>query len=156
VEEDQDMRKSLFIILLSAVVVWGANHFVFAQQNPKGGFAVILQAGKESPEGSARALHAFLYSKELFEKGYEVVLIIDGAGTQWAEELKNPESQSKILPYYKDIEKLGISEVVCEYCAGAYGVKEKLEALACPLSGEYQGHPSIVKWVEKGYQLIVL
>jgi hypothetical protein len=150
------MRKSLFIILLSAVVVLGVSHFVFAQQNPKGRFAVVLQAGKESPDGMARALHALLYSKELVEEGYEVVLIFDGAGTQWADELKDPESKNKILQSYQDIQELGITEVVCEYCAGAYGVKENLEALKCPLSGEYQGHPSIAKWVEKGHQLIVL
>ena len=41
-------------------------------QNKK--FAIVLQAGKETHEGMARAVHALLYAAELKEKGYEVVL----------------------------------------------------------------------------------
>jgi hypothetical protein len=44
-------------------------------------FAIILQAGNELHEGKARALHAFLYATELKSKGYEIVLIFDGAAT---------------------------------------------------------------------------
>jgi len=46
----------------------------FTEKSTKGKFAIILQAGKESHEGRSRALHALLYSKELREQGYEVVL----------------------------------------------------------------------------------
>ncbi len=57
------------------------------QAQAAGKYAIILQAGKESHEGMARAAHAFLYAKELKEHGHDVVLIFDGAGTEWAEEL---------------------------------------------------------------------
>jgi hypothetical protein len=49
-------------------------------------------------EGLARALHALLHSRELKEHGPEVVLVFDGAGTEWAEEWTNPESQHKLAP----------------------------------------------------------
>jgi len=73
-----------------------------------GKYLIILQAGKESHEGMARAVHALLYSKELKEHGHEVVLVFDGAGTEWVEEWTNPESQSKLKPMYEELRKAGI------------------------------------------------
>ena len=104
----------------------------------------------------ARAVHALLYATELKEKGYEVVLIFDGAGTEWAEELSNPDSQSKLLPMYNTFKETGVPEIICDFCAGAFGVKEKLNKRQCPLLSAYKGHPSIEKWVKKGYQLLIL
>ena len=147
------MKKTILIVLLSVVVV---GYFVTKDQSSDKRFAVILQAGKESHEGMARAVHALLYSKELKENGYDVVLIFDGAGTEWAEEFNNPESKSRILSMYKDVQALGVTEIICDFCAGAFGVKDKLKVNLCPLVGEYQGHPSIVKWVKKGYRLVIL
>ena len=121
-----------------------------------GKYAIILQAGKESHEGSARAVHAFLYAAELKERGHEVVLIFDGAGTEWAEELSNPDSASKLKPAYEQLKEQGIVEIVCDFCAAAFQVKEQLVERELPLVAEYEGHPSIAKWLDEGYQLIVL
>lgn len=121
-----------------------------------GKYAIILQAGKESHEGMARAVHAFLYAKELKEHGHKVVLIFDGAGTEWVEELSKPESTSKIKPAYDAVRKLGMTEIICDACAVAFQVKSKLSERKLPLTAEFEGHPSIAKWADKGYQLIVL
>lgn len=121
-----------------------------------GKYAVILQAGKESHEGMARAVHAFLYTRELHERGHEAVLIFDGAGTEWAEEVSNPASESKLKPMYEALRQHGITNIVCDFCAGAFLVKERLEGRRLPLVGDYLGHPSIADWVDRGYQLIVL
>jgi len=121
-----------------------------------GSFAIILQAGKESHEGSARALHALMYAQELKDHGHEVVLIFDGAGTAWAEELTDPESESKLKGRYDTLREAGIIEIICDYCAGAFQVKGELSGREAPLVGEYEGHPSIAKWAGQGYQLLVL
>jgi len=126
------------------------------QAQAAGKYAIILQAGKESHEGMARAVHAFLYAKELKEHGHEVVLIFDGAGTEWAEELSNPESPSKLKPMYEQLKQAGVVEIICDFCAGAFQVKDRLAQRQVPLTAEYAGHPSIAKWVEQGYELIVL
>ena len=44
--------------------------------------AIILQAGAEGHEGMGRLLHSPLYSKELHERGHDVRLVFDGAGTE--------------------------------------------------------------------------
>lgn len=127
-----------------------------ASAQAAGKYAIILQAGKESHEGTARAVHALLYAQELHERGHEVVLIFDGAGTEWAEELTNPQSQSPLHASYEQLKQQGVVEIVCDFCAAAFAVKERLAERKAPLLAEYAGHPSIAKWVEAGYQIIVL
>src|SRR5262249_3820225 len=116
----------------------------------------ILQAGKETHEGMARAVHALLYSRELKEHGHDVVLVFDGAGTEWVAEWTKPDTTGKLAPMYRAAEKLGSPEMVCDFCAGAFQVKESLQGRRVPLAAEFQGHPSIAKWVDQGYQIVVL
>ena len=50
----------------------------------------------------------------------------------------------------------GAISIVCDYCATAFKVKAQLVEREAPLVSEYAGHPSIAKWVDEGYQLIIL
>ena len=141
--------KKLFIIALMTLGV------AFAGDAPKGRFAVILQAGNETNEGKARAVHALLYAIELAEGGYDVVLIFDGAGTGWANELRKPDNA--FHQHYMKIKSLGLVEEICDYCADSFDVKAALpEQQRKLLVGDYEGHPSLVKWVDRGYQIISL
>lgn len=151
------MKKyNLILTVLLFIALLCAGYSAYKIQTTQKKFAIVLQAGKETHGGMARALHALIYVTELKEKGYDVVLIFDGAGTEWAEELSNPDSQSKLLPVYQSLKKTGAVEVVCDFCVVAFGVKEKLTGRQLPLVSEYKGHPSIEKWIKKGYQLIIL
>ncbi len=151
------MRDTVRKALLGGVILMGMQMGIpIPSVQAADKYAIILQAGKESHEGMARAVHAFLYAKELKEHGHEVVLIFDGAGTEWAEELSNPESQSKLKPMYEQLKQAGVVEIVCDFCAGAFTVKERLAQRQVPMTAEYAGHPSIAKWADQGYELIVL
>lgn len=149
-------KRNLVFAVLLVIALLSSGYNAYKFQTAKNKFAIVLQAGKETHEGMARAVHALLYATELKEKGYDVVLIFDGAATEWAEELSNPDSQSKLLPMYQSLKKTGAVEVICDFCAIAFGVKEKLSGRQVPLVSEYKGHPSIEKWIKKGYQLIIL
>ncbi len=138
--------------LFAMAVMWMAA----PQAAEAGQYAIILQAGKKHPEGLARALHAILYAKELQEHGHEVVLIFDGAGTTWAEEFSNPKSDSPYRPLYEELKQAGAISIVCDYCASAFKVKAALADRNESLVGEYAGHPSIAKWVDVGYQVMIL
>ncbi|MCK4564774.1 MAG: DsrE family protein [Verrucomicrobia bacterium] len=141
------MKKVLLIALMVAGISLAAE--------PKGRYAIVLQAGNETNEGMARAVHALLYARELAEKGYEVVLIYDGAGTGWASELRKPENP--LHKHYIKLKELGMVEEICDYCAKSFGVKDDLpEQQKKLLVGDYEGHPSLVKWIERGYRIIVL
>ena len=143
-------------ILLSTFVVVIFCLAVSQAEAAGGKYLVILQAGKESHEGMARAVHALLYSRELKEHGHEVKLVFDGAGTEWASEWMNPESTDKLKPMYDELKKAGITQIICDFCATAFRVKENLDKEKAVTTAEYQGHPSIAKWADEGYQIIVL
>lgn len=150
------MKRWIGLTVMVAALLGFAGVGLYAQTPKSGKYLVILQAGTESHEGMARAVHAFLYARELKEHGHEVRLVFDGAGSEWAEELSNPASESKIKPMYNEFKKQGISEVICDFCAGAFGVKEKLQGRQLPLTAEYEGHPSIAQWADQGYQIVIL
>ena len=148
------MRKAgMGMIAVLALVVVATAAPIEAEA---GKFAIILQAGTKSEDGAARAKHFFLYARELHEKGHEVVAIFDGAGTLWAEELSKDNSESFLKKDYDVFKQNGIIEIICDYCAGAFKVKGSLQERGANLVGDYEDHPSIVKWVEQGYQLIIL
>jgi hypothetical protein len=144
------------IVSLALFAGWSAWSEKTTATVPKGKYLVILQAGKESHEGMARAVHALLYTRELKEHGHDVVLLFDGAGTEWADEFTNPDSTHKLTPMYRELNKLGVTEIICDFCTGAFKVKDALKSRKIELTGDYQGHPSIAKWADRGYQIIVL
>lgn len=117
-------------------------------------YLIILQAGTESHEGMARAVHALLYATELKEAGYEVALVFDGAGTEWAKALLNPEHQ--LHSAYEKLDTLGVTQIICDFCSRAFHVQKDLEMGKVPLVAEFEGHPSLVKWIKQGYLPIVL
>jgi hypothetical protein len=150
--KQRETRMKISIWMILALVMALSTGFA---DEAKGKYAVILQAGNETNEGMARAVHALLYTQELAEHGHQVVLIFDGAGTGWAKELRNPENP--FHQHYNKIQKLGMVVEICDYCAAAFEVKEDLpEQQKKLLIGDYNGHVSISKWADKGYEIIVL
>ena len=142
------MKKLLIGTVLCAALA-------MAEGDSTGKYAIILQAGNETNEGGARALHALLYAGELLSSGYKVVLVFDGAGTGWANELA--KSEHPLNELYRDLKAKGIMEEVCDDCAEHLKVKDKLtEEQRNLLTGDYKGHPSLVRWIKQGYRILVL
>lgn len=120
--------------------------------------AIILQAGPGTHESHARMFHALLYSKELNEKGHEVRLVFDGASTEWLARWDDPkdEDDDRMGGLFNSIKNAGLAYVVCDFCSGAFHVRDKLAAAGEPLDGEYMNHPSVVGLIDEGYQLVTL
>jgi len=112
--------------------------------------AIVVLAGKETHEGLGRVVNALEAVKELKDAALDVKLIFDGAGTAWVPELAKPDHRAHRLYQAVGDKVVG----VCAYCAGAFGVKDAVVALGAPLAGEHDGHPSIVKLITDGYQVI--
>lgn len=146
------MLKTIKILILITILCLSACQ----SQIGKDKYLVILQAGIETKEGMARAIHALLYSQELLENGYDVVLLFDGAGTEWVNEWNNPTSQNKLKPGYEELKKAGVTQVICDYCSIAFKAREHIEGKNLPLAAEYQGHPSIVKYIKQNYKVLIL
>ncbi len=112
--------------------------------------AIVVLADTETHEDMARVHNALLAAKEFKDAKDEFKLIFDGAGTKWIRELSKPDHMFHEL---FDLLK-GKSTLVCSFCAGAFGIKERALASSIPLMEEYEGHPSFRDLISEGYQII--
>ena len=113
-------------------------------------FLFLILAGTETHEGLGRLVNALEIAKELKEKGEDVTLIFDGAGTEGLATLANPEH--KAHPLFRAVADRVAG--ACHHCAGAFGVRASLEALGQPLLAEFEGHPSLAGYLAGGYQVL--
>ena len=120
--------------------------------------AIILQAGPGSHESHARMFHSLVYSKELNEKGHEVRLVFDGASTEWLAKWGDPQdSDDRMMAgLFNQLKDGGLVYSVCDFCSGAFNVRDKLVANGEPLVAEYMNHPSVAALIDDGFQLVTL
>jgi hypothetical protein len=120
--------------------------------------AIILQAGPGSHESHARMFHSMVYSKELKERGHDVRLIFDGASTEWLAKWAEPkdEDDRRMGGFFNTLKDAEVTYVVCDFCSGAFGVRDALKNGGEPLTAEYMNHPSIANLLEEGYELVTL
>ena len=120
--------------------------------------AIVLQAGTGNHEQTARALHSLIYAKELQERGNEVRLVFDGAGTEWLARWTEPQEgqDGQLASFFQEVKQAGLVYSVCDFCAGAFQVRDKLVAREEPLVGQYMNHPSLASLVDEGFQVWIL
>lgn len=112
--------------------------------------AVVVLSEMEEHADLGRVTNAIQVVKEFKKAGDDVELIFDGAGVVSAVELADPDSERHRL--YQQVEDKVSG--VCRFCARAFGVYEKAEALNLPMLDEFQQHPSLHSRVANGYQII--
>lgn len=112
--------------------------------------AFIILAAGDAPESLGRIANGLMGALEFAESGGDVKIIFDGAGTQGAAALAASDHK------YHDLFGKVRSKIsgVCSYCAGAYGVKDKVAAAGLPLVDEFKGHPSFKSLIDDGYTLL--
>ncbi len=97
--------------------------------------------------------HALLNAKDLFTNGYDVKLIIEGNATKQIVNLN--DSTQPFANLYAEIKQLGLIDCVCNACAGVTGSLEAAKKQNLPICGEMGGHPSMRKYLEQGYEIVV-
>ncbi|MGM0586437.1 MAG: DsrE family protein [Pseudomonadota bacterium] len=111
--------------------------------------ALIVLAGTEARSDLGRVVNALQTAREFDERGDDVEVVFDGAGTQWVPELADEDHDYHAL--YAAVE----SHVqVCDYCAGVYDVHEEVEETSATLESGFDGHPSVRSLVADGYEII--
>jgi len=97
--------------------------------------------------------HVLLNAEEMKSGGYDVKLIIEGTATGLIQELENGEKPFAKL--YDRVKKMGIIDCVCQACAAKTGSLESAKTQKLPLCSEMSGHPSISKYIEDGYEILI-
>ena len=111
--------------------------------------AIVILAGTDGHENLGRLVTGLETAREFVQAGDEVEVVLDGAGTQWVEELEDPENDDHDL-YRAVKDDVG----VCEYCAGAFGADAAVEDAGLVTFDDHDGHPSIRSLVADGYEVI--
>jgi len=110
---------------------------------------VVLAAG-DSPESLGRVVNALMSAREFKDGGDEVTVVFDGAGTIAAGAFgASAHDYNELFEAVRDT-----MAGACEYCSGAFGVKEEVQQVGIELLDEYKGHPSVKKLVERGYEVV--
>jgi hypothetical protein len=119
--------------------------------------AIILQAGPEPREPRADVPQPRVL-KRAARKDHDVRLIFDGASTEWLAKWGDPEDDDdrRMGGFLETLKSAGLVYAVCDFCAGAFGVRDKLKTQNEPLLAEYMNHPSIADLLSDGYQLVTL
>ncbi len=112
--------------------------------------AIVILADTETHESLGRVVNALEAVKEFKDGHDDVQLIFDGAGPKWIPALEKPDHMAHGL-YVAVKDRISGA---CDFCAGAFGVKDQVVACGVKLTGEYDGHPSFKTLVSQGYQVI--
>ncbi len=111
---------------------------------------IIVLADGESHESLGRVVNALMVARELKEAGDEVTVVFDGAGTRAASTFGDSSNDyNQLFEAIRD--KVAGA---CDYCAGAFQVKEEVQRAGVDLIDEYRGHPSVKRLVEQGYEVV--
>src|SRR3970040_747137 len=94
--------------------------------------AIVVLADTEKHEGLGRVVNALEAVKDFKEAKDDVQLIFDGAGPKWIPELSKPDH--KIHGLFEAVKDRITG--ACEFCAGAFGVKDKVVACGVKLAGD--------------------
>lgn len=119
--------------------------------------AVVLFSDPKSgsEESLGRLFNALFLTYDLKERGQEVALIFQGAGTRWAAEVAKADHPAS--PMFRAVQDKVAG--VCGGCAQAFGAEEEAKATGLPVTGDLQipglGHViSLGDYLATGYQLV--
>ncbi|HOO74594.1 MAG TPA: hypothetical protein PLS66_04820 [Tepiditoga sp.] len=95
--------------------------------------------------------HVMLNALDMYEKGYDVKIVLEGEAVKIPKLFEKKDNKL----YLKILEKK-IFEGVCKACSQQMGVLDFNEKSGIPLLGDMNGHPSMEKYINEGYEIIIL
>lgn len=123
---------------------------------PKTAIVVLSDPKSGSEEALGRLFNAMFVAYELKEKGQEVALVFQGAGTRWVSEIVKPGHPAHGL---YDAVKDTVAGV-CGGCADVFGATASLTAAGLSLVREKEipgttGIIDLSRYLDEGYRLLV-
>lgn len=118
---------------------------------------VILSDPKNgSEEALGRVFNALALASECKQKGDDVALVFNGAGTRWPAELSKRSHPAHAL--YQSVRDV-VEGASCG-CAEVFGAKEAIESCGLPLKQDHalvgtSGLLSLRRYVAEGWQTLV-
>jgi hypothetical protein len=112
--------------------------------------AIVVLADTETHGDLGRAVNALEVAKEFKEAGDEVAIVFDGAGTKWVPALDDPSHKRHELW----LEVKDVVDGACAFCSAAFGAKSGVQASGIALLADYDQHPSVRGYVQRGFSVL--
>ncbi len=104
-------------------------------------------------------MHVLLNGLDLREKGHDVAVVIEGSATKLIELLaRDPgdDAEAQTLHrLYEEVKDRGLVDCVCRACSSNMGVIAEVERQGLPFGTEMKGHPSVSRYVDDGYEILI-
>jgi len=97
-------------------------------------------------------VHVLLNALDMKERGYEVKIVIEGSATKLITDLN--DRRKPFADLYLDVREKELIDCVCQACSAKMGSLKEAQAQGLPVCNELKGHPSLAKYIEKGYKII--
>ena len=97
-------------------------------------------------------IHVLLNALEMQARGHEGRILVEGAATALVAELPKPEHPLHAL--WEKVKAAGLVEGVCKACSQKMGSLAAAQEQGLALLDEMNGHPSMARYREAGYEII--
>lgn len=97
-------------------------------------------------------IHVLLNALDMREKGFEVLVVVEGAATKLLPELARQDNPMHTL--YQQVRDKGLLAGACKACSAKMGVLEAVRADGVPLLGDMNGHPGMAGYMLQGYAIV--
>ena len=99
-------------------------------------------------------MHALLNVLDMKQKEFDVKLVIEGSATKQIKESQG--ENSPIAQLYETVKSAGLIDCVCKACSNKMGSLEDAKEQGLPICDDMSGHPSMSKYIDEGYEIIVI
>ena len=97
--------------------------------------------------------HVLLNGLDMYEKGYDVKIVIEGSSTKLIKNFYN-DPNFPFRQQYLKIKEKKLIDAVCKACSTKMESIEEVELEGLPIKGEMSGHPSLASYIDDGYLII--
>ena len=98
-------------------------------------------------------IHVLLNALDMKEKGDDVKIIFEGAATKLVPELVKKDHPLSSL--YQKAKALNLIDGVCKACSNKMGTLEAVKTEGLKFLDEMTGHPSISRYRQEGFEIII-
>jgi predicted peroxiredoxin len=98
--------------------------------------------------------HALMNALDMDKKGFEVKLVIEGSATRQVVEMA--DGTKPFANLYRDAKGAGLIDCVCQACSSMSKSLEAAKAQCLRVCGEMGGHPSMARYLEAGFEILVI
>ncbi len=97
-------------------------------------------------------IHVLLNALDMADQQAEVKIIIEGASVKLVPELAKTENP--LHPLWEKVKARNLIDGVCKACSNKLGTLEAAKSQGLTLLDDMSGHPSMMRYREKGFEII--